>query len=122
MKNMIHWLLGMQVKDGQAQNFKAVMAEMLESTKGEQETHIYEWFFSEDQSVCLISERYSDSAAAMIHLQSFGNFAERFLAAATPIRFTVLGSPSDQLRQALAGFNPVYLGFEVGFCRLTKQN
>ncbi len=117
MTDTIHWLLEMQINDGQLSNFKSVMADMVASTDKEQGTLLYEWFFSDDQSTCLISERYRDSAAALAHLDNFGAFAERFLAAATPRRFTVLGSPSAQLSEALAAFSPAYLGFEAGFSR-----
>lgn len=119
MTQTVHWLLEVQIREGQLENFKTVLTEMVASTKREQDTHIYEWYFSEDQTTCLISERYRDSAAALAHLDSFGNFAESFLATATPVRFTVLGNPDTRLRESLAGFNPVYFGYETGFCRLS---
>lgn len=117
MTNTVHWILELHINEGHLRGFKELMAEMIAATAKESGTLVYEWYFSQDESTCLISERYRDSAAAMEHLQSFGRFAERFLAAATPTRFTVLGAPDSTLRQALAGFSPACLAFEAGFAR-----
>ena len=54
----------------------------------------------------------------MQHLASFGaNFAERFLSVLRPVRFVVYGTPSDEVREALAGFAPVYMQDAGGFTR-----
>jgi hypothetical protein len=36
------------------------------------------------------------------------NFVERFLALCTPTRMSVYGEPSDELKEAIAGFNEVF--------------
>ena len=91
MSDTVSWVLEMAIKPGELDNFKALMEEMVEATQSTQpDTTIYEWFYSDDGSACHVYERYSDSAATMIHLQSFGeNFAERFLGAADVISFAV---------------------------------
>ena len=53
----------------------------------------------------------------MVHLAAFGPFAERYMAAVTPIRFVVLGSPSDEVMSALAAFNPERVAPIGGFAR-----
>jgi hypothetical protein len=53
----------------------------------------------------------------MTQLQVFGNFAERFMAAVTPISFIVLGNPSAQSHGALARLNPIYIKLADGFSR-----
>jgi hypothetical protein len=53
----------------------------------------------------------------MTQLQVLGNFAERFMAAVTPISFILLGNLSAQLHEALAGLNPRYLKLADGFSR-----
>jgi quinol monooxygenase YgiN len=104
------------VNPGQIETVRALMDEMIVSTRGEAGVVIYEWFVSDDGSVVAISERYADSATTVGHLAGFGeNFAQRFLAAMTPTRLTVFGAPSDEARQALSGFNPTYLTFFGGF-------
>jgi hypothetical protein len=65
-----------------------------------------------------IFERYVDSAAVMIRVSAFGEkFAGRFLELLKRVRFVVYGSPSDQVKAALAGFNPVYKQPLGGFTR-----
>jgi quinol monooxygenase YgiN len=117
MSEEVHWLLELKINNGKLNDFKAVMAEMIAATTEENGTLAYEWCFSSDESVCNIYERYVDSAAVMTHLGSFANFAERFLAAVTPTKFTVLGHPNAVAEAALAGFSPVYLATKAGFAR-----
>jgi quinol monooxygenase YgiN len=118
MGDQVSWLLELAVKPGEVENFRALMNEMVESTRAESGTLGYEWFISDDGSVVHIYERYLDSAAVMTHLGAFGEkFAERFLAAVDPTRFTVFGSPSDEVREAQSGLGPTYLGFFGGFAR-----
>lgn len=119
MSNNVHWLLELNIKEGELDNFKVLMKEMVETTQGnESEALIYEWFISEDDKTCHIYERYADSAATMVHLGTFGEkFAERFMASLEPTRFVVYGSPSDEVRAALAGFGAVHMSEIGGFAR-----
>ena len=46
----------------------------------------------------------------MTHLESFGaNFAVRFMEVVKPARVVVYGTPSAQLKDGLAGLDPVYM-------------
>ena len=119
MSDVVHWLLEVNINDGELDNFKALMNEMVSVTQAnEPGTMNYEWFISDDGKSCHIYERYVDSAATMTHLASFGqNFAERFLAAVAPARFVVYGNPSDEVRGALAAFGAVYMSQIAGFAR-----
>ena len=77
---------------------------------------IFEWFI--DDHDAHIYERYTDSAAAVTHVQRFeANFGERFLALCTPTRMSVYGEPSDELKEAIAGFNPRHLSPVAGHAR-----
>jgi quinol monooxygenase YgiN len=117
MESTVHWLLEVSVNEGQLETFKELMTEMVAATKNEPDTLIYEWYFNEDHSICQINERYRDSAATMVHLQSFGGFAVRFMAAVTPVNFIVMGNPDTAVREGLAGLNPSFLLLESGFSR-----
>ncbi len=119
MSDVVHWLLEININEGELDNFKALMKEMVDATKAnEPGTMNYEWFVSDDEKTCHIYERYADSAATMTHLASFGqNFAERFLAAVAPARFVVYGNPNDEVRAALAGFGAVHMSQIAGFAR-----
>jgi hypothetical protein len=95
------------------------MEEMVASTRAnEPGTLSYEWSTSDDGSVCHIFERYVDSPAVITHLVEFDKkFARRFLELLKPTRFVVYGSPSPEVRNALADFNAVYMQLLGGFSR-----
>jgi hypothetical protein len=96
------------------------MEEMVVSTRAEPDALYYAWFVSDDGGVVHIAERYADSTAVLNHLGTFGEkFAGRFLDAVEPTRFTVLGSPNNDVKTALSGFGPTYLGPFGGFARNT---
>ena len=117
MSKEVHWLLELNVNSGKLSDFKKVMAEMIEATRKEDGTIVYEWCFNDVESVCNIYERYADSDAVMTHLEGFAKFADRFLGAVTPTRFTVLGHPSAVAQSALAAFSPVFLTTKAGFAK-----
>ena len=54
----------------------------------------------------------------MTHLESFGkNFAVRLMEVVKPARLIVYGTPSAQLKDSLAGLDPVYMAPLGGFRR-----
>ena len=79
MSENVYWVLETAIKPGEFENFKALMNEMVEDTQSnEPDTLNYEWTISENNETCHIYERYTDSAATMIHLGAFGEkFADR---------------------------------------------
>ena len=118
MSENVHWVLELAIKEGELDNFKAVMNDMVAGAQEEAGTLNYEWFVSDDGKTCHIYERYADSAATMVHLGNFGaNFAERLLATVDPTRFVVYGDPSGDVRDALAGFGAVHMAQIAGFAR-----
>ena len=118
MNGHVAWLLELAVKPGELDNFKAVVNEMIESTRAEPGTLMYEWSVDEHGGVVHGYERFADSGAAVAHLSAFGEkFAQRFLAAVDPTRLSVYGAPSEEAKQALAAFGPAYLAPLGGFAR-----
>lgn len=118
MSDPVYFLLELEIKPGEMDNFKVVMTEMVKATQEEPKTLNYEWNLSEDDKTCHIYERYADSETLVAHLGSFGkNFAERFLSVVTPTRLVVYGDPSDEAREALGGLGPVFMAPIGGFAR-----
>ena len=119
MSDNIYWILEIEIKEGELDNFKALMNEMVEATQtNEPNTLNYEWCISEDSKNCHIYERYLDSSATMLHLGSFGeNFAERFMGIVQVKRFIVYGKPDDEVKNALAGFGTKFMTPIGGFVR-----
>ena len=119
MSNSVSWLLEFTIQDGQLDNFKSLTKEMIEATQSNEPGALnYEYFLEADGKAGQVYERYTDSAATMVHLGNFGEkFAERFLAVLAPVRFFVYGSPSDDVKAALEAFGPVYMEDAGGFAR-----
>lgn len=115
MGDQFAWILEVAIHPGQLENFKSVARDLIASSQNEPGTLQYEWHLSDDGAACHICERYTDSAAFMLHVQSFGKFGERFLQACHPVRFHIYGSPSPEARAALADFQPTYFSRFGGF-------
>jgi quinol monooxygenase YgiN len=114
----VSWVIELEIKDGQADGFRKFMEDMVAVTQSDEaDTLAYEWFISEDGKNCQIYERYTDSAAVMIHLASFASFGERFGQVADVGFLHIYGSPSDEVKEAVAGLNPTYLAAYGGFHR-----
>ena len=97
---------------------EAVMEDWVAATRNEPRTTHYEWHLTADGKTLVTYERFKDSAAALVHLDGFGERAERFLAAARPTSYRVFGSPSAQLREAIADLDPNYMSAIGGFSRV----
>ncbi len=118
MSDVVSWMAEVSIKSGQLDNFKALVEELVQSTRNEPNTQAYEWFLSEDNGSCHIYERYADSAATMTHLGTFGEkFAERFINVVDFTRFTVYGAPNDEVKGVLSGFGANFMGQLNGFAR-----
>ena len=118
MSNVVSWNLQLAVRDGQLENARELMKEMVESTRTESGCKNYEWFISADSSTVHINESYSDSDATLAHLGNFGaNFVERFMGCFQPTAFYVYGEPSDAVKSVVDGFGAQYLGTLGGFRR-----
>jgi hypothetical protein len=67
----------------------------------------YDTYLNEDQSECIVIERYRDSEALVEHLANLGNLGEAILATGS-VSGELLGEPSAELRANLAD-SPVRL-------------
>lgn len=115
----VAWMLELNIQNGQGGNLPALIEEMVAATEQtELGTLDYRWSTSADGTTCHIFERYTDSDAVMAHLANFGEkFAGRFMEILAPTRFVVYGSPSQEVKDALAGFGPTYMDSAGGFSR-----
>ena len=117
MSTHISWLLEVAILPGQLENFKAVARDLIAVTEKEKGTLAYEWNLSADETSCDIYERYYDSEAMITHVNSFGNFAERFLKACRPTSFHVYGAPNEAAKAQLNDLHPLYFTHLDGFNR-----
>jgi len=110
MSEQISWCVELAVKPGQLDNFVELTREMVKSTRNEPGVLSYQRFVSDDGQRVQAYERYVDSDAALVHLQTFSEkFGDRFLSMVDRILFTVYGSPSAKLKELLDGFGAIYL-------------
>ena len=116
---IIEWVLEMAINPGQMPMVQPLLDEMVAATRADEPGALhYEYYLNADHSRCTVLERYADNAAVMVHLGNFGaKFAPRFLAAFSPVRFTVYGPADDEVRSALAGFGATHEDKIAGFHR-----
>jgi quinol monooxygenase YgiN len=119
MSTIVSWNLQLNVRDGQLETFRSLMEEMTKATQSDEPgTLAYEWFLSEDDTICHLYERYADAKAVMAHLGNFGSkFMARFMDCLEPTGFHVYGNPNDEARGVLDGFGAVYFRSFGGFSR-----
>jgi quinol monooxygenase YgiN len=63
----------------------------------------YDLFLNDDQTECMIVERYRDSEAAMEHAANVGHLFADVFATVSLVHGELLGDLSDELRAKLAG-------------------
>lgn len=105
--------------DGQLDNLKALLTEMIGSIqRDEPGTLNYEWFISEDGKSVDVYERYVDAGACMVHLGNLGQtYAPRLFACVTATKIAIYGNPNDQVRAVFANFAAVYRSPLARFAR-----
>jgi quinol monooxygenase YgiN len=119
MDHEVSWVFEVTLKPGAHDEFTALAKEMIDANHaGEPETLNYLAFITEDGTRVHFYERFVDSAAALFHVNRFGeNFGDRLPRLADVTRFDIYGDPSEELKRALADFAPTYLGLIGGFTR-----
>ena len=88
--------------DGKVEEYKRLSAQSMEIVRTKDTgTLQYEIYFNDDESECIVLERYRDSEGLIEHLANLGDLAEAMLATAS-VSGEVLGEPSAELKASLA--------------------
>ena len=91
-------------REGQLEEFKRLSAQALEIVRTKDTgTLRYDVYFNDDESECVVLERYRDSEAAIEHASNLGDLFGAVLATVTVVHGEILGEPSPELRANLAG-------------------
>ena len=108
-----------KVKPGALDEFKTQMKTLVDTTKADEpDTLIYECYLADDNVNFEIYERYLNSAATLVHLNSYiEKFAEAFQTVGDTTKVTVYGAPDDAVKQILDGFGAIYVAQLSGFQR-----
>jgi quinol monooxygenase YgiN len=90
--------------EGKLEEFKRLSAEAMEIVRTKDTgTLQYDTYFNDDQSECVVIERYRDSDAAIEHAANLGHLFGPILATVSVVHGELLGEPSEELRAKLAG-------------------
>ena len=73
----------------------------------------YDWFFSPDNSVCIVRETYTDSNAVLAHMGNVGELLGQLLGM-SDFELEIFGNPSEELLKAGAPLNPKVYSFYQG--------
>lgn len=86
--------------------FKRLAAQALELTSGDPGVSQYDWFFNEDETVCVVRETYADSDAVLAHVAQLGDVLGNLVEVAGGCELEVYGNPSTELREATSDLSP----------------
>ena len=89
--------------EGKLEEFKRLSAEAMEIVRTKDSgTLQYDTYFNDDQSECIVIERYRDSEAAIEHAANLADLSAAVLATVSVVHGELLGEPSEELRANLA--------------------
>jgi quinol monooxygenase YgiN len=88
--------------EGRLEEFKRLSAQAMEIVRTKDPgTLQYEVYFNEDQSECVVLERFKDSEALIQHAANLSDLSEAILATGS-VSGELLGEPNAELRAMLA--------------------
>jgi quinol monooxygenase YgiN len=88
--------------EGKVEEYKRLSAQCMEIVRTKDTgTLQYEIYFNDDESECVVLERYRDSEALIEHSANIGHLMEPIIATAS-VSGELLGEPSAELRTSLA--------------------
>ena len=89
--------------EGELEEFKALAAQCMEIVRTKDSgTLQYDIYFNDDQSECIVLERYRDSEALIEHAAHLGVLGEAIFATGW-VSGELLGEPSAELRSMMVG-------------------
>jgi quinol monooxygenase YgiN len=93
-----------KIHEGKLEEYKRLSAQAMEIVRTKESgTLQYDTYFNDDQSECVVIERYRDSEAATEHAANLADVSAAVLAAVDVVHGELLGEPSAELRAKLAG-------------------
>ena len=94
--------------------FKRVAARALELTREEAGTLQYDWFFSDDETKCVVRETYASSEAVLAHVANMGDLIEKVAELGGGLQIEAFGALSTELLEATAALEPTVYRFFQG--------
>jgi quinol monooxygenase YgiN len=101
--NELQGIARFRFHEGKVEEFKRLSAQCMEIVRAKDTGMLqYDIYFNDDQSECIVLERYRDSEALIEHTAHLGDLMEATLATGS-VSGELLGEPSAELRAKLAG-------------------
>ena len=92
-----------RIHEGKIDEYKRLSAQAMEIVRTKEPgTLQYDTYFNDDQSECVVIERYRDSEAALEHAANLADLSAEVLAAVSVVHGELLGEPSAELTAKLA--------------------
>jgi quinol monooxygenase YgiN len=90
-------------REGKVEEYKRLADQAREIVRTKDSgTLQYDVYLNDDESECMVIERYRDSAAAIEHAENVGHLFEPILATVIVVHGEILGDASEELRANLA--------------------
>ena len=88
--------------EGKVEEFKRLSAQCMEIVRDKDTgTLQFDIYFNDDQSECIVHERYRDSEALLEHAAHLGDLSEAIVATGS-VSAALLGEPSAELQALMA--------------------
>ena len=92
-----------KINEGKLDEYKRLSAQAMEIVRTKDSgTLQYDTYFNDDESECVVIERYRDSEAAIEHAANLGHLFDAVLATVSVVHGEILGEASAELRANLA--------------------
>ena len=92
-----------RIQDGKLDEFKRLSAEAREIVRTKDPgTLQYDIYFNDDESECIVLERFKDSEALIEHAANMGDLSEAILSIVSVVHGELLGEPNAEIRANLA--------------------
>ena len=102
-----------QIAKENLDEFKRLAGDALKVTAEDPGVPQYDWFFSQDESSCVVRETYASSEAVLTHLAMVGDTLGTMIELGGGVEVEVFGTPSETLGQAISAMQPnVYPFFQ----------
>jgi quinol monooxygenase YgiN len=120
MSNQIHIQAEFIIKKGKTNDFKKLIRKMSKHVKtNEPDTLQYQFYLNEDNSRCVVYEKYIDSKATLAHNNGIASqtILPQIFKISRLNRLQVYGKPNKELKKLLTTFDAETYNFVTGFNR-----
>jgi quinol monooxygenase YgiN len=95
--------------EGKVEEFKRLSAECMEIVHAQDTgTLQYDTFFNDDETECIVIERFRDSDALIQHGENLAHLMDAIVGTGS-VSGELLGEPSEEIRGRISGDGPVQL-------------